>query len=1142
MTPNPGLPPDALAIDDACERFEAAWRAGSPLRIEEILSSVSLAPEQAPQLFRELLLLEIELRAASGDRPASSDYTARFPQFATVIGEVFLESEATLVLPDRLIRAAAADPAEEISVVERYQIRKLLAEGGLGRIFRALDETFDREIALKEIKPERDTSDTRARFAREARLTAQLEHPGIVPVYGLGDGRQGRPFYLMRLIRGETLREAIARFQESSDHPDLSRHSMGLRDLLERFLLVCETINYAHSRGVVHRDIKPSNIMIGPFGETLVVDWGLAKVIPRADHSEATDAGDVLVPNVEDPFETSRGKALGTPHFMSPEQALGRHDLVGPASDIYSLGATLYDILAGRPPYADSASSEQVLRRVALGDFPAPRVVKPDIHPGLEAICLKAMSHQPSQRYSSPRALADDLRRWLADEPISAWREPRIERLRRAIGRHRVAFATSLGAFLVALLIGTPVYLDHVQAQAHALGLADAALRASAEELPGFINALGSDTTRVIDILLNRFRRGELPQNQRLRAGLVVGPGYADVRKYLNDQLLDSSIDFVPLILRELEGDAAPVSARLWRILEDPSKSVERRFRSAFALARLSPPRDPAAIARWSAQGEFIVATMLDVLSQDPMQFNLILQGFFPVRRPMFEALLERYRYHPTRGFDPLRIGRRTTAALFLDRYAESADDFAVLMLDTIPGPRLDRYLSKLRSLPDGSAALLRALDRDDSQIWPTDSTDPELTAGYRALREARLVAALLDLGETDSIWKRLRPGVDPTLRTELVANLPGSLEGKLEQIVKRLPEEPALEAQRDLLRCAGRLPFDTIPNDRRAGVRDALLRLYQETPDAGLHAQIGWNLRVPWGLQQEADRVDHAVASHETPVDRQWFVTPDLQTFTIFRKVGAVDIGSPASEPWRDDDEPVHEVRINRTFAIGCREVTVAEYRRFLDDFPQPARPLRIDGDLRFSNSDDAPVTGVSWLDAVRYCNWLSQKAGIPEAEWCYPTDCREGMSLDPSWLDRSGYRLPTEAEWEYACRARATTSRFFGASWDHADLFGWFSDNASGLFHPVGLKLPNDFGLFDTLGNAAEWTHDRYEPPAQAAVPAANGGNPTAEVFSGRDNRVVRGGSSFRPPRPRSASRDALAPGIQGWDVGFRVARTCP
>ena len=224
----------------------------------------------------------------------------------------------------------------------------------------------------------------------------------------------------MRFIQGDTLKEAADRFHADGSIGPTRPAVAGLRKLLRQFVNVCNTIDYAHSRGVIHRDLKPANVIIGKHGETLVIDWGLAKSVGRVELG--VDSGErTLAPSSGSGFaETQPGNAMGTPAYMSPEQADGDLKRLGRV-DVYSLGATLYYLLTGRAPV--TGDLDDVLRAVRQGDFlPARR--DPTIDPPLEAVCLKAMAHRPEDRYDSPKALSEDLERWMADEPVSAWREP----------------------------------------------------------------------------------------------------------------------------------------------------------------------------------------------------------------------------------------------------------------------------------------------------------------------------------------------------------------------------------------------------------------------------------------------------------------------------------------------------------------------------------------------------------------------------------------------------------------------------------------------------------------------------------------------------------------------------------------------
>ncbi|MFO0957162.1 MAG: serine/threonine-protein kinase [Isosphaeraceae bacterium] len=319
----------------------------------------------------------------------------------------------------------------------------------MGAVFLAIDAELNREVALKQIlENHADDPGSRQRFLLEAEITGGLEHPGIVPVYGLGTYDDGRPYYAMRFIRGDSLKEAIARFHAGQPAGGPSK-ALEFRQLLRRFVDVCNALEYAHARGVLHRDIKPANIILGRYGETLVVDWGLAKATGRndPDRDEA-----VLVPSsASGSAETLPGSALGTPAYMSPEQARGDLESLGPRSDVYALGATLFSLLTGRAPFQGQRMLE-VLEQARKGEFPAPRSIAPSIDPALESIALKAMAREPGDRYPSCRALAEEVDRWLADERVEAYPEPWTRTLGRWLSRHRTIVSGAAAAASVAVV------------------------------------------------------------------------------------------------------------------------------------------------------------------------------------------------------------------------------------------------------------------------------------------------------------------------------------------------------------------------------------------------------------------------------------------------------------------------------------------------------------------------------------------------------------------------------------------------------------------------------------------------------------------------------------------------------------------
>lgn len=343
------------------------------------------------------------------------------------------------------------------------------AKGGIGEVYLARDEELGREVALKQIQPQNaNNEEIKSSFVQEAEITGSLEHPSIVPVYGLGYYGDGKPYYAMRFIRGNNLTYAIDRYHDPKRVITAEERSLEFRQLLGRFIDICQAIEYAHSRGVLHRDLKPGNIMLGKYGETLVVDWGLAKIRGRQDKSISTGEVTLVPASGLSSAPTELGSIKGTPQYMSPEQADGRLHELGPATDVYSLGATLYHLLTGKPPVERKAVSK-VLADVSAGNWIPVLKLKPNVAPAIAAVCEKAMSRHSKDRYGSAALLAQDVEKWLADEPVSAYPEPLRVRMLRWVRKHQtvVGIGTSLAA---ALTIGAIVFSLIKAQQARELG------------------------------------------------------------------------------------------------------------------------------------------------------------------------------------------------------------------------------------------------------------------------------------------------------------------------------------------------------------------------------------------------------------------------------------------------------------------------------------------------------------------------------------------------------------------------------------------------------------------------------------------------------------------------------------------------
>ncbi len=360
------------------------------------------------------------------------------------------------------------DDAETASAPEegRYEILKEHARGGMGRVLVVLDRDVGREVAMKELLPHLATGFAwdRERFLREARITGQLEHPNIVPVYEIGSQEGEAAYYTMKLVRGETLEERLERIQGDDRLSGRQRLAERLK-LLDAFIDTCNAVAYAHSRGVVNRDLKPANIMIGDFGETVVLDWGLARKMDEEEPAPRKTRAPRVPGNQERSGDTTRltmdGDIMGTPQYMAPEQARGEIERVDEKSDIYALGAMLYEIVTGMPPFSGETSID-ILRAVIERTAAPVESVEPSAPRELGAIAAAAMVKDRAARLDSARTLAEEVKAWREGRPMALYRHSAIEQLRR-FARHNRALTTSLAGALLILIAGVAVSITYAR-------------------------------------------------------------------------------------------------------------------------------------------------------------------------------------------------------------------------------------------------------------------------------------------------------------------------------------------------------------------------------------------------------------------------------------------------------------------------------------------------------------------------------------------------------------------------------------------------------------------------------------------------------------------------------------------------------
>jgi len=1123
---------DSSAIDVAADQFERAWKAGQAPRIEDYLAGAAV--KRRSRLFEELLKVEWELRSREGDLPNLEEYRRRFPDLAEVSDrnlagpadpsttEAYAGAALTTA-SDGVVRIepGAAQPATS-SRDERFRVLHHHADGGIGRVSVALDLELQRQVALKELQDRfADDPQIRQRFLLEVQVTGRLEHPGIVPVYSLGRDGRGRPFYAMRFIEGEDLDRAIKSFHAADTSPGRQpgERALALRQLLRRFVDVCNVVAYAHSRGVLHRDLKPRNILLGPYGETLVVDWGMAKLVDELLTSAET-RGQTLEPQAEETWDqTQQGIILGTIPYMSPEQAEGH--ALGKASDVFSLGATLYHIITGRPPI-EKGDKYSMLCRARRGEFTPPRQVNPRVPAALEAICRKAMSASPDDRYASPHDLADEIEHWLADEPVVAWKEPWLVRARRWVNRHRTPVAaTAAGLAVAALALGYLLHDYHLrraERRAHADGLVVALSAAEVREVGGIISQLRPLRSLVLETLESMARPGPRQAgNTRRNAALALLPDDPVQAEYLVDRIVreDAHPHEISVIRQALFEHGQPnlLAPRLWRLLEERRESSPPNLGAAGALAFFNP-EDP----QWVELGAPIAA---ELVSKSPSLIGDWREVFQPIQQWLVSPLRAIFG-------DVGRPRERALADSLLLGFAvhpgnSNRDrDLAELIGDATP----EEFPAIHRALEDPNKAIPVLLAKLDHQEPPDEG---------RARRRGRIAAGLIVLGSADRAWPLLRSDFrgEPGARTELIHDL-AAYGVAARDVAARFSIETDARARRALILALGEYPPASLPEEVRRLVAERLRRLYASDADPGTHSAIDWLFRARWGLGRQLVSIDQSSRGPEVSAGRNWFVNAEGVTMAVVRvaKPLEFEMGSPEDEDGRDSDERIHAVRLDRSFAIATREVTVVQFERFLASDPK-ARRSGVGNAA--SSCADCPVLGVDWLAAAAYCNWLSRRENLE------PYYLIREMVLSVPHPDGLGYRLPSEREWEYACRAGSRASRPQGASEAFLADYAWFLLNAAKRANPVGGKKPNDLGLFDMLGNAFEWTEDRYTRDIALASPGSAPAGAKIQTPLQEVEVVLRGGSFSSPGTSlRSAYRERSSPSDPLDTYGFRYVRT--
>jgi len=622
-------------------------------------------------------------------------------------------------------------------------------------------------------------------------------------------------------------------------------------------------------------------------------------------------------------------------------------------------------------------------------------------------------------------------------------------------------------------------------------------------------------------ILRNRIESAKDGSKEKLRLAIALQQFDSGQVDYLLEQLLVLQPNQVVVVRQAMLPHKKEVIPCLWKVLEDVEQSPASRFNAACALA-LYNGNDTR---RWEEVLPFVAHQMIVTLNIARKDFDVVIRSLRPLRRQLV---------HPVsvilRNEEREESERDTAMSVFLEYADDNVKLLAEVLLDAAPR-QFNVLFERLTEQPSRGLGHLR-----DHLTKRLSDCQSEAEKEKLAKRQANAAIALLRMGDFEGVWPLLEDGPDPRTRTYFIARA-NTLGVNPSLLADRFNVESDETIRSALLLALGEYGKDELLAREKKSLLPQLLAIYESHPDPGLHGAAGWLLRK-WGRNKDLREIDERLAVTEEQLqqrdgDWRWYINSQGHTMVVLDP-GLFMMGSPLSEPDRGSFEQLHPEAIEHRFAIASTEVTKEQYRHFQQENTNVY--WEVGGTKEWSTTEDSPEVVMTWYEAAWYCNWLSMKEGIPPEQWCYEPnrhgDYNQEMRAKHDFRSLSGYRLPTSAEWEFACRAGTVTSRYYGLNDSLVGHYAWYAANAQRRTWPVASLKPNGLGLFDMYGNVIEWCHERYD---------LNRGEEDSKIVDPKVHRILRGGDFQDPPAYlRSAHRAHGLPDARAPFVGFRVARS--
>jgi len=701
-------------------------------------------------------------------------------------------------------------------------------------------------------------------------------------------------------------------------------------------------------------------------------------------------------------------------------------------------------------------------------------------------------------------------------------KEQENRKLLRAASRHFLS-RLLIAAVLVAILVWA---VDRQVNRSRAEGLVESLRSAHTQDVPNIIARLEPLRKWADPLLASLLASTDTSTRGHLHAAMALLQVDPTQQEAVFRGMLEAAPKDFVAIRATLPGkdEITGLSARLWSELLEKKNPAPRRLRAGAALAAFDPPQPGALSEGWQQASGFLAGQLIAESTANAANFEPWIDLLRPLRAVLYSDLKRIYA-------DPNRpqIDRHTAAMVLGEFVGDQPHELTDLVLQAEPR-QYAVLLPKLRMLSDTAKEILTA--KFNAPIPKAASVEER----WRLTRQRAYAAVgLLEFGRTEPLISVLSSAHDPDLcsyaedRLAGVAARPDLLHGLLQQADTNL--------RAGLVRSLAGMPRERLSDHQFAESTATMTRLFRTDPNPAVHSAAEWAIRS-WGHGDRLADLIKELESDGPAKDCRWYVNRAGHTLVVFKDPIETRTGSPESEPARDSDERIETRWIKRDFAVSTTEVTVEQFLKCFPDFPHKKKD--------YAPTSDCPAASMTWHLAAEYCNWLSQHEGIPKEEWCYQlVKYEKGYNAIPveHYLERTGYRLPTEVEWEYACRAGTTTPFSWGCDPQLSHRYSWTADNSLGRLWPVGCLCPNRFGLFDMHGNASEWVLNKYDYDNDAR-PVIRTGDDTEDKgpFPYDSERVVRGGNSRQFVQYQRSANRTPTPARRGVSThtGFRIAKT--